>query len=138
MSGNLCPFTVTWANSRTRPRFNRTLKPEWSPRKLNCFTYLAVPEKYLTPESLEAVHDDKEAISIWGGASKLGGNATFHVPVIVNRFFGSRHSGALARCVSVVEDYEDGFFRGEMKGQSCFVALGGITDLFNQAGVRMP
>jgi hypothetical protein len=45
------------------------------------FTYLAVPEKYLTPESLEAVHDDKEAISIGGGAPKLGGSATFHVPV---------------------------------------------------------
>src|SRR3984893_8868475 len=100
MSGNLCPFSMTWANSRTRPRSSRTLEPEWSQPsgKENCLTYLAVPEKYLTPGSLEAVHDDREGSSIWGGAPRLGGNASSHVPVIVNR---SSVADAVASCLDV-------------------------------------
>src|SRR5450755_1648220 len=87
MSGNFCPLRVTWANSRTRPRSSTTLEPDrFHPSgKLNCFTYVAVPEKYLTPGSVAVVHEDKEPSSIWAGAPRLGGNATFHAPVMVNR-----------------------------------------------------
>src|SRR5450631_2467315 len=65
ISGSFWPFRVTWANSRTRPRSRTTLEPErFHPSgKLKCFSYVAVPEKYFTPASVESVQGDNEPSS---------------------------------------------------------------------------
>src|SRR5580704_8191885 len=74
------PFTLTSAISRTlsRTRNNCCPGPNHEREARSVLLYVAVPEKYFTPESELAVQDMSSGISTLAGAPQFGGNVTVH------------------------------------------------------------